>query len=423
MAAYETPEQAANFLAGIHLDILNTGKGDFSPNHVKYTCQLTPRYGDPFTTDYQSNPSVHGEPTVTQVMSSLLSDSRIPDAYHDVDDFADDMGYRKPSEAIRAWEGCRKAQDWVRDTLNLSNGEANQLSDTLDEYETEVQAQVEQLQEEQARQDAYEHPPVDQMLYGGQKFITIKEAIDNLLDLGDYGEDAVDYVNGASYIDDALQEAADGMVDIYYHDLLHWLPDNYEWLEEADAQGLLEGCKGDLMKMTQAAQYECYSQNLYDHKADILAAVTLAHLKDQGVYAISEDMADTLIEGIRDASDGMNRFSDATDLAEETMSDSLTEALGDEDGELSADMADTLRDSGYDKPNPCMMSAEAVRQANRDGYDQAFQNAWHDLLAEHPEVGGDSLTHAAEESRDSSTRLAQNHGNDAPSHEDTRAEL
>lgn len=391
MAAYETPEQAANFLAGIHLDILNTGKGDFSPNHVKYTCQLTPRYGDPFTTDYQSNPSVHGEPTVTQVVSSLLSDSRIRDAYRDVDDFADDMGYRKPSEAIRAWEGCRKAQDWVRDTLNLSNGEANQLSDTLDEYETEVQAQVEQLQEEQARQDAYEHPPVDQMLYGGQKFITIKEAIDNLLDLGDYGEDAVDYVNGASYID--------------------------------DAQGLLEGCKGDLMKMTQAAQYECYSQNLYDHKADILAAVTLAHLKDQGVYAISEDMADTLIEGIRDASDGMNRFSDATDLAEETMSDSLTEALGDEDGELSADMADTLRDSGYDKPNPCMMSAEAVRLANKDGYDQAFQNAWHDLLAEHPEVGGDSLTHAAEESRDSSTRLAQNHGNDAPSHEDTRAEL
>ena len=300
MAAYETPEQAANFLAGIHLDILNTGKGDFSPNHVKYTCQLTPRYGDPFTTDYQSNPSVHGEPTVTQVVSSLLSDSRIRDAYRDVDDFADDMGYRKPSEAIRAWEGCRKAQDWVRDTLNLSNGEANQLSDTLDEYETEVQAQVEQLQEEQARQDAYEHPPVDQMLYGGQKFITIKEAIDNLLDLGDYGEDAVDYVNGASYIDDALQEAADGMVDIYYHDLLHWLPDNYEWLEEADAQGLLEGCKGDLMKMTQAAQYECYSQNLYDHKADILAAVTLAHLKDQGVYAISEDMADTLIEGIRE---------------------------------------------------------------------------------------------------------------------------
>ena len=119
----------------------------------------------------------------------------------------------------------------------------------------------------------------------------------------------------------------------------------------------------------------------------------------------------------------MDRFGDYTDMAVEAMGDSLTEALGDEDGELSADMADTLRDSGYDKPNPCMMSAEAVRLANKDGYDQAFQTAWHDLLAEHPEVGDDSLTHAAEESRDSSTQLAQNHGNDAPAHEDTRAEL
>lgn len=422
MAAYETPEQAAKYLADIHLDILHTGKGDFSPNHVKYTCQLTPRHGDPFTTDYQSNPSVHGEPTVTQVMSSLLSDSRIPDAYHDVDDFADDMGYRKPSEAIRAWQGCRKAQNWVRDTLNLSNGEANQLSDTLDEYETEIQAQVEQIQEEQVRQNAYEHPPVDQQLYGGLKFITIADAIKNL-DLGDHGEDAVDYVNGANYIDDALQEAADGMVDIYYNDLLHWLPDNYEWLEEADAQGLLEGCKGDIFKMTQAAQYECYSQDLYDHKADILAAATLDYLKDQGVYAVSEDMADTLIDGIRDDADDMTRFSDADGLTEETMGVLLTEALGDEDGDLSEKMADALRDSGYDKPNPCMMSAEAVRQANRDGYDQAFRSAWHDLLAEHPEVGDDSLTHAAEESRDSSTRLAQDHGDDAPAHEDSREEL
>lgn len=422
MAAYETPEQAAKFLADIHLDILDTGRGDFSPNHLKYTCQLTPRYGEPFTTDYQSNPSVHGKPTITQVMSSLLSDSRIPDAYHDVDDFADDMGYRKPSAAIRAWEGCKKAQDWVRDTLNLSNGEANQLSDTLDEYETEVQAQVEQVQAEQARQDAYEHPPVDQQLYGGRKFITIADAIKNL-DLGDHGYDAVDYVNGANYIGDALQEAADGMVDIYYYDLLHWLPDNYEWLEEADAEGLLEGCKGDLMKMTQAAQYQCYTQDLYDHKADILAAAALDYLKDQGVYAISEDMADTLIDGIRDDADDMTRFSDADGLTEETMGVLLTEALGDEDGDLSEKMADALRDSGYDKPNPCMMSAEAVRQANRDGYDQAFQSAWHDLLAEHPEVGDDSLTHAAEESRDSSTRLAQDHGDDAPAHEDSREEL
>lgn len=423
MAAYETPEQAAEFLADIHLDILGTARAGYSPNHSIYNVNLdAPRYGKGLVTDYDDLKQGDGNPTITQIMVSVLADSRIPMAYHDIDDFADDMGYRKPSAAIRAWDNCKKSQDWVRDTLYLSYGESIQLSDLLEEHGAEIQAQVERIQEERKQQEAYEHPPVDQQLYGGQKFITIADAIKNL-DLGDYGEDAVDYVNGSNYIDDALQEAADGMVDIYNYDLLHWLPDNYEWFEEADAQGLLEGCKGDIFKMTQAAQYECYSQNLYDHKADIIAATTLDYLKDQGVYAISENMADTLIEGVRDAADGVNRFGAYTDMAVETMGDSLTEALGDEDGELSADMADTLRDSGYAKPNPCMMSAEAVRQANKDGYDQAFRSAWHDLLTAHPEVGDDSLTHAAEESRDSSTQLAQDHGDDAPTHEDSRAEL
>lgn len=423
MAAYETPEQAAKFLADIHLDILGTARAGYSPNHSIYNVNLdAPRYGKGLVTDYDDLKQGDGNPTITQVMGSVLADSRIPMAYHDIDDFADDMGYRKPSAAIRAWENCNKSKDWVRDTLNMSYGESIQLSDLLEEHGTEIQAQVERIQEEQARQDAYEHPPVDQQLYGGRKFITIKDAID-ILDLGDHGYDAVDYVNGASYIDDALQGAADGMVDIYHYDLLHWLPDNYEWLEEADAQGLLEGCKGDVMSMIQIAQRECYRDDLYNHKSDILAAATLDHLKDQGVYAISEDMADTLIEGIRDASDDVDRFGDYTDMAVETMGESLTEALKDEDGDLSETMADTLRDSGYDKPNPCMMSAEAVRQANKDGYDQAFRSAWHDLLTAHPEVGDDSLTHAAEESRDSSTQLAQDHGDDAPTHEDSRAEL
>lgn len=62
-------------------------------------------------------------------------------------------------------------------------------------------------------------------------------------------------------------EVADSNVDLYNHDLLKWLPDNYEWIEEADEQGLLEGCKGDLMKMTQMAQ---------DKLADERGAGTLA---------------------------------------------------------------------------------------------------------------------------------------------------
>lgn len=424
MAEYKTREQAAQFLANFHLDILDTERGDFSPNHLKYTCKLTPNNGQPFVTEYQSNPAVYGTPTISQIMGSLLSDARIPYAYHDIDDFADDMGYRKPSAAIRAWEGCKKAQDWIRDVLRLSQGDADTLSDTLETFEGEIQEDVKRIQEDRAKKEAYDHPPVDQQLYGGQKFITIAEAIENL-DLGDHGEEALDYVNGADYIDDGLQEAADGLVDIYNHDLLHWLPDNYEWFEEADAEGLLEGCKGDLMKMTQMAQYKCYTQDLYEHKADIIAAATFDYLQGQGAYAISEDMAENIIDDIRDSANDFSRVSEATDLAEEALDYHLLNALNDEDGELSGEMAEQLKDSGYDKPNPCMMSADAIRQANQGGYDLAFQTVWHDLLAEYeyPETGSD-LAHAAEESRDSSTQLAQVHDDtDAPSHDGERTEL
>ena len=47
-------------------------------------------------------------------------------------------------------------------------------------------------------------------------------------------------------ITEAFSETADYKVDSNYHDLLAWLPDHAEWLEEAEFNGLLEGCKGDI---------------------------------------------------------------------------------------------------------------------------------------------------------------------------------
>ena len=64
-------------------------------------------------------------------------------------------------------------------------------------------------------------------------------------------------------------EIADGAVDLYTHDLLKWLPDNYEWLEEADLQGFSKAARADLIKMTQMAQYECFTQDMYSNQEDI----------------------------------------------------------------------------------------------------------------------------------------------------------
>ena len=89
-------------------------------------------------------------------------------------------------------------------------------------------------------------------------------------------------------ITEAFGETAEYKVDDNYHALLTWLPDHTEWLEEAEFDGLLEGCKGDIYKMVQMAQYVCFKADLYDHCEDICRYGTLDQLRDMGVYAIRE---------------------------------------------------------------------------------------------------------------------------------------
>lgn len=99
-------------------------------------------------------------------------------------------------------------------------------------------------------------------------------------------------------ITEAFGETAEYKVDDNYHALLTWLPDHTEWLEEAEFDGLLEGCKGDIYKMVQMAQYVCFKSDLYDHCDDICRYGTLDQLRDMGVYAIRESLADEILNDL-----------------------------------------------------------------------------------------------------------------------------
>lgn len=99
-------------------------------------------------------------------------------------------------------------------------------------------------------------------------------------------------------ITEAFGETAEYKVDDNYHALLTWLPDHTEWLEEAEFDGLLEGCKGDIYKMVQMAQYVYFKSDLYDHCEDICRYGTLDQLRDMGVYAIRESLADEILNDL-----------------------------------------------------------------------------------------------------------------------------
>lgn len=120
--AYNTPETVADYLARFQMEITHRGKGTFTPDHVKYSLTIASGGKDFFTT-FESNPHVHGEPTITQVFGALASDAMVVRDYgmdEFVDEFCDGM---KPSAAIRAYNSCKETYDWMRDGLYLSNGD------------------------------------------------------------------------------------------------------------------------------------------------------------------------------------------------------------------------------------------------------------------------------------------------------------
>ena len=111
--AYNTPETVADYLARFQMEITHRGKGTFTPDHVKYSLTIA-NGGKDFFTTFESNPHVHGEPTITQVFGALASDAMVVRDYgmdEFVDEFCDGM---KPSAAIRAYNSCKETYDWMR---------------------------------------------------------------------------------------------------------------------------------------------------------------------------------------------------------------------------------------------------------------------------------------------------------------------
>lgn len=374
MPNYNEAQGVADLLSQFDFNILNEGLGDFLPSHRKYTCEFSKPGIESFITTYQSNPGIHGQPTATDVFAALASDALVVADRH-IDDFADEMGFEKPSQAIRAYESCRKTLDWLKNGMQLMTSEISDIAETLGNEMDEIKEEVSRVQAERKAKHEFEHPPVP------EGFTSIED-LQASLDLGEFGDQITEYTGN---IGDAFSEIADSAIDIYTYDLLKWLPDNYEWLEEAGAQGLLEGCKGDLIKMTQAAEYECFTQDMYDHQENIAKYAALEGLKDAGVYALADEVYNDVFDGISIAFDDKNMdiedfATDAQSAIQDAMDEPLYDALGSneeilEDGELHGDF-EAIKESGYDFPNPCAMSAEAVRTVNEKGYEAAFNEFW-----------------------------------------------
>lgn len=139
-----------------------------------------------------------------------------------------------------------------------------------------------------------------------------------------------------------------------------------------------------------------------DHREDICRYGTLDQLRDMGVYAIRESLADEILNDLSYDEDYA-----PTDDAKDTIISAIYATFEEKYGEDFADCADNFIQDNDDiagRVNPCAMSVETVRAVYGMGFDAVFLNDWKKELAEcdiDPEaVSVDSEAHDMENGRD-----------------------
>lgn len=94
--------------------------------------------------------------------------------------------------------------------------------------------------------------------------------------LGDFGDQFEAYNSG--YIGDIITEIADSNVDIYNNDLLNWLKENYDIVEEANQ---MMGTPAGIITQCQQGQYYQYEQDLYNNLVDIITNRIYQYIEEE----------------------------------------------------------------------------------------------------------------------------------------------
>lgn len=102
---------------------------------------------------------------------------------------------------------------------------------------------------------------VDKFEYTGE-FLD-KTDLQDLLSNQEFGDfqELVDWLEDDA--SDMISELAGSKIDIYYYDLRKWSVDNYNYIEDAISEFVVDTENPDFHKMIQSGQYYAYSNEFY----------------------------------------------------------------------------------------------------------------------------------------------------------------
>lgn len=130
----------------------------------------------------------------------------------------------------------------------------------------------------------------------------------------EYADRLCDY-SGSTCIDDAFHEIADGATSIYYSDIIKYISDHVEDVNDAIAEFGWDGCGADLYKAGQMAEYLGILRDLEENTADAVTIWAADYIRHQYGETISADAWQEIANALEniDSSDYLDDIAEAVD--------------------------------------------------------------------------------------------------------------
>lgn len=165
---------------------------------------------------------------------------------------------------------------------------------------------------------------------------------------------------------------------------------------------ILTKYEDEVNTLVEKAASERAARYAYDHPKLPKGFVTIEQLRDMGVYAIRESLADEILNDLSYDED-YAPTDDAKDIIMGAVSAAFEERYGEDFAEVATDFGQDIDDIAG-RANPYVLSVDTVRAVNEKGYDAVFAEQWKAELSEcdiDPEaVSVDSEAHDMENGRD-----------------------
>ena len=106
-----------------------------------------------------------------------------------------------------------------------------------------------------------------------------------------YEEYITEYYNYQDDICDIIHDIADNNVDIYTHDLMEWVKDNYTYVEDYIKEFGINSSNFDFIGAIRGGQYMYIEEKLMENKNIMLEYLAYYILQDEGIEELEEDKA------------------------------------------------------------------------------------------------------------------------------------